>query len=457
MRYERDVLLLLLLPLICLVNGGCKKSAFLDAIPDQSQVVPSSIADCQALMDNDEVMNGFGSSGYPSLGEIGSDDYYASKAQYNLYAPTDQNAAIWATTIYSGTGDAVDWDLPYRVVFYANEVMQELGTLAQTPAAGWNNAEGSAFFYRAFAFYQLAQIFAPVYDSSSAGTDWGIPLRLSADVSEKITRATVQQTYDRITGDLTAALPLLPDLPASYPTRPSRAASYGLLARVYLSANDYPKALAYSDSCLQIQHALMNYDTVMPAGLFPFYRWNSEVIFSAEYYSAGPSANALSYPDSTLFASYQPGDLRKGLFFKYGYFLGRYDQDGYCFCGLATDEMYLIRAECYARTGNVTAAMNDLNTLLQARWAGGSFTALTATDGQDALRQILMERRKELLFRGLRWTDLRRLNKDPGTAVTLYRTVNGNVYTLPPNDKRYVYPIPDNVISFNPEMPQNPR
>ena len=75
-----------------------------------------------------------------------------------------------------------------------------------------------------------------------------------------------------------------------------------------------------------------------------------------------------------------------------------------------------------AGQSTLAAAMNDLNTLLQARWAAGSFTALTATDGQDALRQILMERRKELLFRGLRWTDLRRLNKDPGTAVTLYRT-----------------------------------
>lgn len=455
--HVKHALWLLLSASTCLVNGGCKKSAFLDTDPDQSQVVPSGIADCQSLLDNDQVMNGFGSSGYPSLGEIGSDDYYVSSAQYKRYALTDQHAAIWAAGIYSGAGDVVDWDLPYRVVFYANEVLQELGDLSRTPAADWNNAEGSAFFYRAFAFYQLAQIFAPVYDSSSAGTDWGIPLRRSADVSEKITRATVQQTYDRITGDLANALPLLPDVPASYPTRPSRAACYGLLARVYLSADDYTKALAYSDSCLQIRHALMNYDTVMPAGLFPFYRWNSEIIFSAEYYPAGPSANTLSYTDSTLLASYQPGDLRKGLFFQYGYFLGRYDEEGYCFCGLATDEMYLTRAECYARTGNTAAAMNDLNTLLQARWAAGSFIALTATDGQDALRQILMERRKELLFRGLRWTDLRRLNRDPGTAVTLTRTVNGQVYTLPPNDKRYVYPIPDNVLSFNPGMPQNPR
>jgi len=101
--------------------------------------------------------------------------------------------------------------------------------------------------------------------------------------------------------------------------------------------------------------------------------------------------------------------------------------------------------------------MRDLNTLLQNRWRAGVFTPVTATDADDALGKILAERRKELLFRGLRWTDLRRLNKEPRRALTLTRTVNGQVYTLLPNDVRYVYAIPSNVLSFNPDMPQNPR
>jgi len=60
-------------------------------------------------------------------------------------------------------------------------------------------------------------------------------------------------------------------------------------------------------------------------------------------------------------------------------------------------------------------------------------------------------------MRGTRWIDLRRLNKEGLYTTNLQRVVNGTVYTLPANDPRYTYPIPDEVIQFNPSMPQNPR
>jgi hypothetical protein len=68
----------------------------------------------------------------------------------------------------------------------------------------------------------------------------------------------------------------------------------------------------------------------------------------------------------------------------------------------------------------------------------------------------LLERRKELCFRGLRWQDLRRLNKEPEYAKTLTRKIDGITYTLPPNDPKYVFPIPPNVIALS-GMQQNPR
>jgi len=101
--------------------------------------------------------------------------------------------------------------------------------------------------------------------------------------------------------------------------------------------------------------------------------------------------------------------------------------------------------------------MNDLNHLLITRWAAGTYVPHTAVDMDDALQQILTERRKELLFRGLRWTDLRRLNKEQRWALTLYRNAGGIPCILTPNDRRYVYPIPDSVLSMNPGMSQNQR
>ena len=81
---------------------------------------------------------------------------------------------------------------------------------------------------------------------------------------------------------------------------------------------------------------------------------------------------------------------------------------------------------------------------------------VTVTDADELLRIILQERRKELLFRSLRWTDLRRLNKDSRFAVTLTRKLNNDTYTLPPNDARYVLPIPQQEIEES-GIQQNPR
>ncbi len=101
-------------------------------------------------------------------------------------------------------------------------------------------------------------------------------------------------------------------------------------------------------------------------------------------------------------------------------------------------------------------AMEDLNTLLKQRFTA-PYRDLTAADADDALIQILQERRKELPYTAqLRWEDLRRLNKDTRFAKELQRTYNGITYSLVPNDKRYTFPIPDLEIQLY-GMPQNER
>jgi hypothetical protein len=82
-------------------------------------------------------------------------------------------------------------------------------------------------------------------------------------------------------------------------------------------------------------------------------------------------------------------------------FRGYYDYGGNQYTGIATDEIYLIRAECLARSGNTSDALKDLNNLLAKRWKTGiTFTPIQATNADDALVKILAERKKELLFRG---------------------------------------------------------
>jgi hypothetical protein len=160
-------------------------------------------------------------------------------------------------------------------------------------------------------------------------------------------------------------------------------------------------------------------------------------------------------------ASYDTNDLRRKVYYQQlagnSYFLkGSYAATIFPFSGLATDELYLIRAECYARANQLTLAVNDLDTLLTHRWRSGTFTDYAIGNAAQVLDTILLERRKELAFRGIRWSDLRRLNKEAGRAVTLTRNIGGATYTLPPNSELYTLPIPPDVINDT-HMQQNPR
>jgi hypothetical protein len=151
-------------------------------------------------------------------------------------------------------------------------------------------------------------------------------------------------------------------------------------------------------------------------------------------------------------------DLRKNCFYSaVPAFKGGYAGGSTTFAGLAINEQYLIKAEVYARAGNTTEAMQALNTLLGKRWKTNTFVPYTASSAANALDQVIAERRKELPFTGmLRWIDLRRLNTDSRYAVTLTRNLNNQIYTLPPNDQRYVLPIPDLEIKLS-GIQQNPR
>jgi hypothetical protein len=440
-----------------LAAAGCNKNDFLNEKPQQSLVVPTTLQDFQAILDNDNVMNGALNMGVvPALGETGAADYYLVDSNYQGHLSLqEQNEYTWAVNPYPGA-DVSDWDLPYIAVLYANEVITGITGMQVTASdqPEWNNLMGSALFYRSFFFYNLTQLFAPPYRQGE--TQLGIPLRLTADINEELVRASLAETYTQIITDLKTATGLLP-ITALYGTRPCRPAAYGLLARVYLVIGDYTDARAYADTCLSLYNTLIDYNTLDTTLNQPIVRFNGENLFNCVLIRTAPFL--YGRVDSNLYAAYQPNDLRPGAWFKGNPARLKCSYDGSFnpYGGIATDEVYLIRAECSARAGDLEGAMGDLNTLLIKRFATGTFQPLSATSSTGALTLILAERRKELVFRGLRWPDLRRLGSDPGFADTLYRFVLGKLYTLPPNDLRYTYPIPDNVLGFNPGMVQNPR
>lgn len=452
-RYKYNLICLLTI----LITGMVSCKDYLDLKPDSSLAVPKTLNDCQLILD-DYAIN----SNYPSDGEAAADNYYVTDALFNSMNVLDTK------TNYSWDAKAehgVQWSAPYSIVYSANLVLKVLNDLPDT-GYEYQRIKGTALFHRAFAFYHLAQLFTKPYNSQTAGSDLGIILRTDPDVSIKYNRSTLQETYDKIIKDLLEAKNLLPAT-STIQTRPNKVAVNAALARVYLTINNFTEAGKMANEALAVKDQLMDFKTV---AVIP--RYNPEVIFQGVTVAISPSRSFLSPAaakiDENLYNAYQSNDKRKTLFFRANpapnnntfFFKGSYDglvNTTSLFTGLATDELYLIRAECFARSGSTEQALSDLNTLMRTRY-DETFVPYTAINAGIALDKILEERRKELVFRNLRWTDIRRLNSESKYAITLTRPKNTFPYTpLIPGDLRYAMLIPTLQETSLSNIQQNPR
>ncbi|MBE7178901.1 MAG: RagB/SusD family nutrient uptake outer membrane protein, partial [Mucilaginibacter polytrichastri] len=443
-RYLHCSFLWSVFTLLVFVQIACKK-AYLDVKPDKGLLVPATLSDFDALLDNLTVFN-VG----PEIQEIASDDFFTTDEGWTGLSPTEQLAYVFSAQVVQTDPSVAEWNQPYQQVFYANIVLDGLEKLPRDRPADYDRIRGTALFHRSFAFFNLLQLFAAPMLSSEAKASPGIPLRLEADVSKRSVRAGLEESYAQLIADLNAARDLLPVKPR-FRSRPSRVAVDALLARVYLSMADYPRAREAADRSLSAFSGLYDFNTLDTASLSPFPQVlpdaGEEVIFYARLTGYSFEVSPLVFVDSILYDAYAENDLRRDMYFKenaegrFNYF-GTYEASSYFFGGLAADELYLIRAECLAREGEITGALSDLNTLLEKRWRRNTFQPLGAGSPGEALRLVLSERRKELVGRGLRWSDLRRLNTEAGFQKEVLHRVQGRTYRLEPGSKGFVYPIP---------------
>ncbi|WP_316801449.1 RagB/SusD family nutrient uptake outer membrane protein [Pedobacter frigidisoli] len=446
-------LYLTLIIVISVMHWSCEK--YLEEKPNKRISTPDKLSDLQGILDNYAVMNGQ----YPSAGETSADDYYLNDASWSSSTERQRNLYLWQK--YDVT--TADWNPPYKVIFNANLIIETIPTLKLSDAEQTqaNVIKGQALFLRSFYHLAVVQLFATTYNNTNAASQLGIPLKLVSDVEAKSVRPNLAETYAQILADVKAAVRLLPNVSkAKYlATKP---AAWALLARTNLLMGNYQDAALYADSCLQVSSTLIDYNSVSTTATIPFAQFNDEVIYDCRTAVASVLAQTKAKVDPVLYASYASNDLRKTVFFKKNTdatyaFKGNYTglSTAVFFSGMATDEVLLIRAECKARLGLLGAAAGDLNTLLSKRYKTGTFSPYTFTNQAAALSTVLLERRKELLFRNLRWPDLKRLNQEPAQAITLSRTIKQVVYTLKPGDIRYVLPIDKTAIQLS-GMEQNP-
>lgn len=124
-----------------------------------------------------------------------------------------------------------------------------------------------------------------------------------------------------------------------------------------------------------------------------------------------------------------------------------------------SSELKLIIAECKARNSDYLGAATAVRELRQVRIAPVPALS-TYANLNDALTDILLERRKEFAFEGHRYLDLKRIGGEINVGINRLAedafTFNAPT-SLPAGDYRFTMPIPTEEVSANPTIVQNPN
>ena len=415
------------------------------------------------------------------------DDVYWSKSFYNSWSGNEQfrRAYLWSDEIYDQTMSNTHWNQQYGMIYTFNKIVDEVRNVPNEAMGNLLVIEAEARAYRALTYFNLVSVYAKPYALANE-SDPGIPVIQKNDVTEtKRERTPVREVYNFIIRDLDSAIKYLPP----HPTKASRYQAaglnvIGLKAKVLYHMNEYGRALtelenffellATTTSRFNYSYALFNYQNATPtpydpSGLPSVYDPVADVedVMINEY-MFDPTKGSLYTGSIAVLASNHlmslfpaDGDRRKELMLsKTGTDADEPDrvikEGHYSNTGISMPDIYLMIAECYARSNRTTEALKYLNELRENRLTPATYTELSSSDSQVILRWVLEERIKEFVATGHRWLDMRRLWNDPvGSAlIEKTRTFDGKTYTLTEN--RLTVRIPEYVMEFNPGWEQNP-
>lgn len=436
---------------VLLLLGSCKD--YLDIKNSNRFAIPTELSDLQALLDDQVTMNNLRT---PSISQAACDDSFRPESTVGNLTAEARLQYQWKPFPYRYSND---WSAAYQTVYNANYCLEQLQQIdkEQVDIKEWDNIYGSSLFYKAYYYLGLLWAFAPPYDPNSSNDGRGIVLRQSSDFNVKSSFSTVDECYAEVIDLATKSISHLPDKP-SVKTRPSKWSAHALLARACLSMGLYKDAGNHADKSLKYGAELMDFndpeDGIKIDATVPFGKFTKETIFYSEmtqkFNIHVPASGALI--DTLLVDMFEEGDLRKRAYFRdsenYKRFKGSHsDSNNWLFSGLTTAEMLLIRAESKVRSGDVSG-LEDLNTLLISRWDNTlDFHKKDLSEIDDILKLVLEERRKELMMRGIRWSDIKRLNL-AGENIVLQRKLGDELLILSPNSEAYQLPLPTDLEQY---------
>ncbi len=432
---------------LLLITNGCTK--YLDVLP-KGVIIPGKTSDYEGVLNSVDL-----ESGTMTPQHLATDDLFNAVA----LVPNNSNSNIY---YWRGRVDELPTDIPQiwakryddirALNLVTSEVLNSTGGTEQQKKQFYAEAQ----VIKAYEYYHLMVAFSPAYDPATAKSVYGVPLVTSVDPGTPLpARPDLQSFTDELIKMVKNAVP---DLPATNInlTRITKNMAYGMLSRIYLYLGDYTNSLNYANLVLADPAAiLLNYNNYASLTTFPRTNVNPEELMYR--YSV---ASAFQYSTDLLGKFDVAKDLRIILFSKVASNIRTYSPGSSSIIpnyGISYAEIYLNKAECLARSGDITNALDIVNnTIRKNRFSPSNYTPLTATTTDQAINAVLDERRRELAFKGIRWSDMKRFDKEGRMPViTRLSSTGALLATLNPHDKNYTFQIPLMVQSFNPTMPLN--
>jgi hypothetical protein len=465
--------IILFLGLICFIAMSCEDE--LNVFPEDSLSVPTFFNTeddfTQAVNANYEPLRTMYNQTKPFMTEMSSDNTYFARNTAFGATETNQDIADHAMITQGGITPNGNVQNQYRelyaIIARANQILVTVDD-AEIDAAVKANIKGQALFLRAFAYFDLVQLYGsvpmhlePVLDREGAA----LPLT-SEDV-----------LYGQIVADALAAIPLLPLKSDQQPGRVTSGAAQTLLANVHMVLQEWEAAETLLKSVVGSgEYMLMpNYEDAFSGNSDN--KNNMESIFEVQYREGAegvqgnfmyqflprpieadelallfgtPDAQPINgqgnnIPTPDIIAAYEDGDLREDasimyietresfwndgiypIIKKYVEPHALHNNHGMNFPVYRYSEVLLFLAEALEEQGKGGEALPYL-TQVRTRAGLGAHTG----DLGDA---IFRERRVELAFENKRWYDLVRT----GQAIEVM-TAFGNRVINNPND--YYFPV----------------
>ena len=338
--------------------------------------------------------------------------------------------------------------------------------------------KAEALTMRAYFHWLLVNKFAKAYNPATAESDPAIPyVTHEWDLTKPTEKLTVAQVYENILKDVDDAIALnsLPEMNINR-MRMSKACPYAVKALALMCMQDYENAATAAQDALDINDAIMDYntsETILPGVVMGgqhhvilrptlecpedyFFIYDREIMYtltpeSRAFFENGHVCLNKMATFSHMFDFIMDyAQMTLGL--PYGQYLVDYDQvSGWNQTGIKSTYMYLILAECAIHANQYETAMEYLDQLREKRINPDVYAPLkgNVTAKEDAILNLKKTSHGECIYSIYNFIQKKRWNELEDYKQSWHRDLMGQEFSIEPGSKLWVFPFPMNAVANN--------